>query len=85
VWFQIERAFEKIMPTPLATKSHPYKEELERLEKEKEEIDQKAQSHVMTELRVGLGFFGLQTVGLMRLTFWKVSWDVMEPICFFLT
>lgn len=73
------------MPTPLATKSDPYKEELERLEKEKEEIDQKAQSHAMTELRLGLGFFGLQTAGLMRLTFWEVSWDVMEPICFFLT
>lgn len=83
--YKIARAFEKIMPTPLAAKSDPYKEELERLEKEKVEIDQKAESHAMTELRLGLGFFGLQTAGLMRLTFWELSWDVMEPVCFFLS
>lgn len=82
--YKIARAFEKVIPTPMAAKSDPC-EELERLEKEKVEIDQKAESRARTELRLGLGFFGLQTAGLMRLTFWELSWDVMEPVCFFLT
>jgi len=72
------------MPISLAPKSDPCREELEKLEKEKAEIDQKAKSDAMTELRLGLGIFGLQTAGLMRLTFWELTWDVMEPICFFL-
>jgi len=83
--YKIARAFEMAMPLPLAPKSDPCREELERLEKEKEEIDQKAQGYAMVELRLGLGYFGLQTAGLMRLTFWELSWDVMEPVCFFLT
>lgn len=81
---KIARAFEKAMPVSLAPKRDLCGEELEKLEKEKAEIDQKAKSHAMTELRLGLGFFGLHTVGIMRLTFWELSWDVMEPICFFL-
>lgn len=72
------------MPVSLAPKSNHCREELEKLEKEKAEIDQKAKNHAMTELRLGLGFFGLQTAGLMRLTFWELSWDVMEPVCYFL-
>lgn len=81
---KIARAFEKAMPVSLAPKSNLCREELEKLEKEKAEIDQKAKNHAMTELRLGLGFFGLQTAGLMRLTFWELSWDVMEPVCYFL-
>jgi hypothetical protein len=82
---KIARAFEKAMPLSLSPKRDPYREELERMEKEKAEIDRKSRSYALTELRWGLGLFGLQTVGLMRLTFWELSWDVMEPICFFLT
>jgi hypothetical protein len=85
LWFQIARAFEKALSLSLAPKSDPYREELERMQKEKAEIDRKARSYAFTELRWGLGLFGLQTAGLMRLTFWELSWDVMEPICFFLT
>jgi hypothetical protein len=81
---KIARAFEKAVPVSLAPKSNPCTEELEKLEKEKAEIDLKAENQAMTELRLGLGLFGLQTAGLMRLTFW-LSWDVMEPVCFFLT
>eukprot|EP01018_Ginkgo_biloba_P025848 Gb_27530 [translate_table: standard] len=43
------------------------------------------QTRVLVELWSGLGFFTLQTAGFMRLTFWELSWDVMEPICFFVT
>ncbi|KZV48075.1 hypothetical protein F511_12625 [Dorcoceras hygrometricum] len=61
------------------------KEELDGLEVQKAQIDRKAEVLVRTELYSGLGFLVLQTLGLMRLTFWELSWDVMEPICFFLT
>ncbi|KAJ8762385.1 hypothetical protein K2173_007544 [Erythroxylum novogranatense] len=58
---------------------------LEHMEKQKAMIDQKARSLVRGELYCGLGFLVVQTLGFMRLTFWELSWDVMEPVCFFVT
>lgn len=55
------------------------------MEKKKAEIDRKAVAQVRRELWCGLGFLVMQTVGFMRLTFWELSWDVMEPICFYVT
>ncbi|XP_043702493.1 calcium uniporter protein 6, mitochondrial-like [Telopea speciosissima] len=61
------------------------RDELKRLQKEKEEIDMLAHKHVRRILWSGLGF-GVVQVGLFfRLTFWEFSWDVMEPIAFFST
>lgn len=48
-------------------------------------IEKKATDAVRKELWLGLGFITVQTVGFMRLTFWELSWDVMEPICFYVT
>jgi len=61
------------------------KEELRELEEKKAFIDKLAEAGVKKELWCGLGFMLVQTIGLMRLTFWELSWDVMEPICFYLT
>lgn len=55
------------------------------MEQQKAAIDKKADSMVRTELRCGLGYFVIQTAAFMRLTFWELSWDVMEPICFYVT
>jgi hypothetical protein len=55
------------------------------MEKQKVVIDRKADVLVRRELWCGLGFLVVQTAGFMRLTFWELSWDVMEPICFYLT
>lgn len=55
------------------------------MEKQKAAIDQKADALVRRELWCGLGFLVVQTAGFMRLTFWELSWDVMEPICFYVT
>lgn len=63
----------------------PRREELDGLEVLKAQIDRKAEALVRFELYSGLGFLVLQTLGFMRLTFWELSWDVMEPICFFVT
>lgn len=76
---------EKMISQSIAVPNDPRRRELAEMEKQKAMIDQKAQSLVKGELYCGLGFLVLQTLGFMRLTFWELSWDVMEPICFFVT
>ncbi|KAL2471790.1 Calcium uniporter protein 4 [Abeliophyllum distichum] len=82
---QVAKSMEKLISQSIATPNDPRRKELAQLEKQKSTIDQKAQSLVQRELYFGLGFLVLQTLGFMRLTFWELSWDVMEPICFFVT
>lgn len=76
---------ENMISQSIATPNDPRRKQLEQMEKQKAIIDQKARTAVRGELYCGLGFLGIQTLGFMRLTFWELSWDVMEPICFFVT
>lgn len=55
------------------------------MENKKAEIDKEADFLVRRELWMGLAYLVVQTAGFMRLTFWELSWDVMEPICFYVT
>jgi len=55
------------------------------MEAQKVDIDCTAASQVRRELWCGLAYLVVQTAGFMRLTFWELSWDVMEPICFYVT
>ncbi|MCD7459365.1 hypothetical protein HAX54_040724 [Datura stramonium] len=82
---QVAKSMDKIISESIASPNDPRRKELEDMEKQKNLIDQKAQSLVKGELYCGLGFLVLQTLGFMRLTFWELTWDVMEPICFFVT
>ncbi|XP_055834474.1 calcium uniporter protein 4, mitochondrial [Solanum dulcamara] len=82
---QVAKSMDKIISESIVSPNDPRRRELEHMEKEKAFIDQKAQSLVRGELYFGLGFLVLQTLGFMRLTFWELTWDVMEPICFFVT
>ncbi|MCO5601432.1 hypothetical protein L7F22_055553 [Adiantum nelumboides] len=75
----------KTMPFHLASEDDPRVEELAQLQKEKEEIDRLAHRQVRNMLWGALGAFTLQSVVFFRLTFWDLSWDVMEPITFFVT
>ncbi|CAN6320849.1 unnamed protein product [Urochloa humidicola] len=59
--------------------------ELEEMEARKAAIDAEAAARVRRELWCGLGLVAVQTLGFMRLTFWELSWDVMEPVCFYVT
>ncbi|KAL8199377.1 hypothetical protein R6Q57_012945 [Mikania cordata] len=59
--------------------------ELKEMERWKSKIDEKAYKMVRRELWGGLGYLMVQTAAFMRLTFWELSWDVMEPICFYVT
>ena len=55
------------------------------MEAQKADIDRTAASQVRRELWCGLAYLVVQTAGFMRLTFWELSWDVMEPVCFYVT
>lgn len=78
---QVARNIEKVVPVLDDRRS----EELEEMAKQKAAIDLDAMKIVRRELWCGFGFLSLQTTVCMWLTFWRLSWDVMEPICFYLT
>ncbi|KAG6400999.1 hypothetical protein SASPL_137844 [Salvia splendens] len=82
---QVAKSMETLISEAFGMSNEPRRRELTKLEQQKGVIDEKARSLVRRELYCGLGFVGLQTLGFMRLTFWELSWDVMEPICFFVT
>ncbi|GMN35445.1 hypothetical protein TIFTF001_005308 [Ficus carica] len=82
---QVAKSMESIISQSIATPNDPRRKELKQLERQKALIDQKAREQVRGELYCGLGFILAQTLAAMRLTFWELSWDVMEPICFFVT
>ncbi|XP_008241620.1 PREDICTED: calcium uniporter protein 2, mitochondrial [Prunus mume] len=85
---QVAKAIQELIPIPGAAAVNPNDpriRELEDMERQKFEIDRKAESLVRRELWCGLAYLVVQTAGFMRLTFWELSWDVMEPICFYVT
>ncbi|CAD6205495.1 unnamed protein product [Miscanthus lutarioriparius] len=87
----VVKAIEKAIPVrqalPVsAAESDPEREEeLKAMEAQKADIDLVAAAKVRRELWCGLAYLVVQTAGFMRLTFWELSWDVMEPICFYVT
>ncbi|NP_001234771.2 ACI19 protein [Solanum lycopersicum] len=84
---QVVKTLQSLLPIPATTipKDPQMMEEFNKMEEEKTAIDRKAESLVRRELWAGLGYFVIQTAAFMRLTFWELSWDVMEPICFYVT
>ena len=49
----------------------------------KREIAVKAEKRTNRLTWVGLGLMGLQFGLLARLTWWEYSWDIMEPVTYF--
>ncbi|XP_065873821.1 calcium uniporter protein 2, mitochondrial [Euphorbia lathyris] len=82
---QVVKSIGGLIPIAATYPEDPRMKELEELEKQKAVIDKKADSQVRRELWGGLCYLVVQTAGFMRLTFWELSWDVMEPICFYVT
>ncbi|XVE87253.1 hypothetical protein DITRI_Ditri18aG0101700 [Diplodiscus trichospermus] len=82
---QVAKALGGLIPLPRPNRNDPRRKELEEMEKQKAIIDRKSDSLVRRELWLGLAYLVVQTAGFMRLTFWELSWDVMEPICFYVT
>ncbi|KAL9248948.1 Calcium uniporter protein 4, mitochondrial-like protein [Drosera capensis] len=82
---QVVMSMETLLSQSIVKPNDPRRAQLDELEKQKAQIDREAQSMVQRELYCGLGLFAAQTLGFMRLTFWDLCWDVMEPICYFVT
>ncbi|MED6183224.1 hypothetical protein PIB30_036013 [Stylosanthes scabra] len=83
---QVAKAIQGLLPVRAGAKVHDsVRREFEEMEKQKSAIDGRADTLVRRELWGGLGFLVVQTLACMRLTFWELTWDVMEPICFYLT
>uniref|UniRef100_A0A0V0HWE8 Putative ovule protein n=1 Tax=Solanum chacoense TaxID=4108 RepID=A0A0V0HWE8_SOLCH len=84
---QVVKTLQSLLPIPATTNPNDPQmmKEFNQMEEEKTAIDRKAESLVRRELWCGLGYFVIQTAAFMRLTFWELSWDVMEPICFYVT
>jgi calcium uniporter protein, mitochondrial len=83
----VARAIGSVLPTAARPRvgDADEEEELEAMEAQKAAIDAAASAQVRRELWCGLGVAAAQTLGFMRLTFWELSWDVMEPVCFYVT
>ncbi|KAG6508595.1 hypothetical protein ZIOFF_033969 [Zingiber officinale] len=84
-FLQIVELVRRAVPLALTPEDDPRREELDQLQKKKEEIDALAHKQVRRILWSGLGFLIAQIGLFFRLTFWEFSWDVMEPIAFFST
>ncbi|KAE8696208.1 Calcium uniporter protein 1 [Hibiscus syriacus] len=82
---QVTKAIGGLIPIRNPNPGDPRMNQLAELERQKAKIDSKAESLVRWELRLGLAYLVVQTAWFMRLTFWDLSWDVMEPICFYVT
>ncbi|XP_064544540.1 calcium uniporter protein, mitochondrial isoform X5 [Drosophila montana] len=59
--------------------------ELEPLEEKKMELAKKAERRTNMMTWVGLGLMSVQFGILARLTWWEYSWDIMEPVTYFVT
>ncbi|XP_015069463.1 calcium uniporter protein 1, mitochondrial-like [Solanum pennellii] len=82
---QVIQAMQELMPMHQLNHEKERMKELEEMEVVKTSIDNKAESLVRKEMWFGLGCFIVQTTAFMRFTFWDLTWDVMEPICFYVT
>jgi len=59
--------------------------ELTPLEESKAVIDAKTAQRTNVFVWAGLGYMALQFGFLARLTWWEYSWDIMEPVTYFVT
>ncbi|GMI94067.1 hypothetical protein like AT2G23790 [Hibiscus trionum] len=82
---QVTKAVGGLIPLRNPNSDDPRMKQLAELERQKAKINSKADSLVRRELRLGLAYLVVQTAWFMRLTFWDLSWDVMEPICVYVT
>ena len=55
------------------------------LKKTKEALAEKAKKHTNRMVWLGLGLMGVQAGVLARLTWFDYSWDIVEPISYFVT
>jgi len=59
--------------------------ELKPLENQRHELIKHAEDRTSVNTWVGLGLMSIQFGILARLTWWEYSWDIMEPVTYFVT
>ncbi|KAJ0033736.1 hypothetical protein NQD34_000843 [Periophthalmus magnuspinnatus] len=69
----------------LLEKLDSLKQELSPLEKMKADLSRKAEFHSSKALWTGMALLSVQGGALAWLTWWVYSWDVMEPVTYFIT
>lgn len=69
----------------LLEKLDSLKQELSPLEKMKANLSRKAEFHTSRALWTGMALLSVQGGALAWLTWWVYSWDVMEPVTYFIT
>ncbi|XP_020801691.1 calcium uniporter protein, mitochondrial isoform X1 [Drosophila serrata] len=69
----------------LAKELESLRYELEPLEEQKLELSKKAARRTNFMTWMGLGLMSVQFGILARLTWWEYSWDIMEPVTYFVT
>ncbi|XP_017263168.1 calcium uniporter regulatory subunit MCUb, mitochondrial [Kryptolebias marmoratus] len=69
----------------LLEKMDGLKQELSPLEKVKAQLSQTAKFHTSRALWTGMALLSVQGGALAWLTWWVYSWDVMEPVTYFIT
>lgn len=69
----------------LLTELERLKNEVHPMEDKREQINQLATKRTTTMTWVGLGLMSVQFGILARLTWWEYSWDIMEPVTYFVT
>lgn len=69
----------------LLEKLDSLKQEISPLEKMKAELSRKAEFHSSKALWTGMALLSVQGGALAWLTWWVYSWDVMEPVTYFIT
>ncbi|EGC32744.1 hypothetical protein DICPUDRAFT_81460 [Dictyostelium purpureum] len=61
------------------------KKEIQPLQEKKDIIDRKSQRRATSLIWMGLGYCFAQAAVLARLTWWDLSWDVIEPVSYQVT
>jgi len=69
----------------LAAELELLQKELKPLEEQRQELIQHAEARTSSLTWVGLGLMSVQFGILARLTWWEYSWDIMEPVTYFVT
>ncbi|XP_037880969.1 calcium uniporter protein, mitochondrial [Glossina fuscipes] len=69
----------------LVTRLEDLKYKLAPLESEKTELSEQAKRKTTIMNWLGLGLMSVQFGILARLTWWEYSWDIMEPVTYFVT
>jgi len=71
--------------TQLLKEIETLKNELQPMEEQKLELEAWAEKRTALFTWIGLGAMSVQFGVLARLTWWEYSWDIMEPVTYFVT